>query len=68
MDNGPIEGHSLFTGCLLEALSGGLKARTGYPVATARNSHSMCNVASARTHPRGRPRISGRSSSTTAVS
>lgn len=34
MDNGPIEGHSLFTGCLLEALSGGLKARTGYPVAT----------------------------------
>lgn len=34
MDSGPIEGHSLFTGCLIEALTGGLKARTGYPMAT----------------------------------
>lgn len=24
MDNGPVQGHSLFTGCLLEALDGGM--------------------------------------------
>lgn len=34
MDSGPIEGHSLFTGCLIEALTGGFKAKTGQPTAT----------------------------------
>jgi hypothetical protein len=34
MDGGPMEGHSLFTGCLIEALTGGLKARTGWPTTT----------------------------------
>jgi uncharacterized caspase-like protein len=28
MDGGPIVGHSLFTGCLIEALTGGLLAKT----------------------------------------
>ena len=34
MDSGPIEGHSLFTGCLIEALTGGLQARTAQSTAT----------------------------------
>lgn len=34
MDGGPIEGHSLFTGCLIEALTGGLQAKTGQLSAT----------------------------------
>lgn len=34
MDSGPIEGHSLFTGCLIEALTGGLQAWTGQSTAT----------------------------------
>jgi very-short-patch-repair endonuclease len=34
MDSGPIEGHSLFTGCLVEALTGGLQAKTNEPTAT----------------------------------
>ncbi len=34
MDGGPIEGHSLFTGCLIEALTGGLQAKTGQRSAT----------------------------------
>jgi very-short-patch-repair endonuclease len=34
MDGGPIEGHSLFTGCLIEALTGGLRAKTGQRSAT----------------------------------
>ena len=34
MDSGPIAGHSLFTGCLIEALTGGLLAKTGQPTAT----------------------------------
>ncbi len=29
MDSGPIDGHSLFTGCLIEALTGGFVAKTG---------------------------------------
>ena len=33
-DNGPIPGHSLFTGCLIEALTGGLLARTLNPLVT----------------------------------
>src|SRR4029079_8188253 len=33
MDTGPYPGHSLFTGCLLEALSGGL-ANDGRSMAT----------------------------------
>lgn len=28
-DGGPVSGHSLFTGCLIEALTGGLEARRG---------------------------------------
>jgi uncharacterized caspase-like protein len=28
-DGGPVRGHSLFTGCLIEALTGGLRARHG---------------------------------------
>lgn len=28
-DGGPVPGHSLFTGCLIEALTGGLRARHG---------------------------------------
>jgi uncharacterized caspase-like protein len=35
MDGGPYPGHSLFTGCLIEAFSGGL-AEGGRPVATGR--------------------------------
>lgn len=35
MDGGPISGHSLFTGCLIEALTGGLFARLRRPVASA---------------------------------
>ena len=35
LDSGPYPGHSLFTGCLIEALSGGL-ARTGQRVTTGR--------------------------------
>ncbi len=34
MDSGPVAGHSLFTGCLIEALTGGLRAKTGQPMAT----------------------------------
>lgn len=34
MDGGPIEGHSLFTGCLIEALTGGLQAKTGQRTVT----------------------------------
>ena len=34
MDSGPIAGHSLFTGCLIEALTGGLQARTGQATTT----------------------------------
>jgi uncharacterized caspase-like protein len=34
MDGGPIAGHSLFTGCLIEALTGGLQAKTGQRSAT----------------------------------
>lgn len=34
MDSGPVEGHSLFTGCLIEALTGGLMAKTGETVTT----------------------------------
>lgn len=33
MDGGPVHGHSLFTGCLIEGLTGGL-ARDGRPEAT----------------------------------
>jgi very-short-patch-repair endonuclease len=29
MDSGPVVGHSLFTGCLIEALTGGLVEKTG---------------------------------------
>ncbi|HEX2685437.1 MAG TPA: SUMF1/EgtB/PvdO family nonheme iron enzyme [Kofleriaceae bacterium] len=29
LDSGPVPGHSLFTGCLIDALTGGLSARTG---------------------------------------
>src|SRR5262249_14875539 len=32
MDSGPIYGHSLFTGCLIEALTGGIAAKTGQSV------------------------------------
>jgi very-short-patch-repair endonuclease len=35
MDGGPISGHSLFTGCLIEALTGGLFASLQRPVASA---------------------------------
>jgi very-short-patch-repair endonuclease len=34
MDCGPIPGHSLFTGCLIEALTGGLVAKTGAALTT----------------------------------
>ncbi|HEX7838344.1 MAG TPA: caspase family protein [Kofleriaceae bacterium] len=34
MDGGPIAGHSLFTGCLIEALDGGVFARFQRPIAT----------------------------------
>ena len=33
LDSGPVPGHSLFTGCLVEALTGGL-AKDGKRVAT----------------------------------
>ncbi|HEY0483734.1 MAG TPA: caspase family protein [Kofleriaceae bacterium] len=35
MDGGPIAGHSLFTGCLIEALGGDLFAKLQRPVAAA---------------------------------
>lgn len=34
MDGGPVPGHSLFTGCLVEAMTGGLVASTGHQVVT----------------------------------
>jgi very-short-patch-repair endonuclease len=34
MDSGPIQGHSLFTGCLIEALTGGFRAQPGQFTAT----------------------------------
>ena len=34
MDSGPVPGHSLFTGCLIEAMSGGLVANTDHEVVT----------------------------------
>jgi uncharacterized caspase-like protein len=34
MDSGPVPGHSLFTGCLIEAMRGGLVASTGYQTIT----------------------------------
>lgn len=34
MDGGPILGHSLFTGCLIEALTGGLMAKSGRSTVT----------------------------------
>jgi hypothetical protein len=34
LDSGPIPGHSLFTGCLIEALTGGLVARTNDSLVT----------------------------------
>jgi uncharacterized caspase-like protein len=34
MDGGPVPGHSLFTGCLIEAMSGGLVASTGHQIVT----------------------------------
>ena len=34
MDGGPVPGHSLFTGCLIEAIRGGLAAATGQRVVT----------------------------------
>jgi uncharacterized caspase-like protein len=34
MDGGPVPGHSLFTGCLIEAMTGGLTASTGHQVVT----------------------------------
>jgi uncharacterized caspase-like protein len=34
IDGGPVPGHSLFTGCLIEGLTGGLAANTGQAVVT----------------------------------
>lgn len=34
MDGGPVPGHSLFTGCLIEAMMGGLVASMGYETVT----------------------------------
>jgi hypothetical protein len=34
MDSGPVTGHSLFTGCLIEALTGSLRATTGQSTAS----------------------------------
>ncbi len=34
MDGGPVPGHSLFTGCLIEALTGGVVAATGKSTVT----------------------------------
>lgn len=34
MDGGPVPGHSLFTGCLIEAMTGGLVASTGHHIVT----------------------------------
>jgi uncharacterized caspase-like protein len=34
MDSGPVPGHSLFTGCLIEALTGGLAASAGESLVT----------------------------------
>jgi uncharacterized caspase-like protein len=34
MDSGPVPGHSLFAGCLIEALQGGMSAQTGESVTT----------------------------------
>jgi len=34
MDGGPVPGHSLFTGCLIEAMTGGLVASAGHQIVT----------------------------------
>jgi formylglycine-generating enzyme required for sulfatase activity len=34
LDSGPVHGHSLFTGCLIEAMTGGLSAGTGQRLVT----------------------------------
>lgn len=34
MDGGPVRGHSLFTGCLIEAMTGGLVASSGHQIVT----------------------------------
>jgi hypothetical protein len=34
MDGGPVPGHSLFTGCLIEAMTGGLVASAGHLIVT----------------------------------
>jgi hypothetical protein len=34
MDGGPVPGHSLFTGCLIESMTGGLAASTGHHIVT----------------------------------
>lgn len=34
LDSGPLHGHSLFTGCLIEALTGGMTPRDGQSVVT----------------------------------
>jgi uncharacterized caspase-like protein len=34
MDGGPVPGHSLFTGCLIEAMTGGLVASMGHQIVT----------------------------------
>lgn len=34
MDNGPVPGHSLFTGCMIEGLRGGLVAASGQTIVT----------------------------------
>lgn len=34
MDGGPVPAHSLFTGCLIEAMTGGLVASTGHQTVT----------------------------------
>ncbi len=34
LDSGPLHGHSLFTGCLIEALTGGMAARADQSVVT----------------------------------
>jgi caspase domain-containing protein/uncharacterized protein DUF559 len=34
LDSGPVHGHSLFTGCLIEALTGGMISRPGQSIVT----------------------------------
>ena len=46
MDSGPIRGHSLFTGCLIEALTGGVGREFGFATSSNIGSYLQVRVGS----------------------